>query len=731
MNSQQPPPRFSSGGGYQGFGMHANNASAASSTIFPNNDHEYEEQYHIMPEDQQQHQREQQQMMQGRLSQEAHFQQKIAQSMLTQTSQTNSTNNSDEDLFGMDDVPVTLMMNPPWEVHDTTAPPPPPPLDNSFAAPQFPTMDHHHHVNENEYMQANISNEHHLPRMQSSSKNSTRNTTANSTNISNSNSTHSNSSSNKRGVTFRTHDEIHSWDEQLDQLKHVDEEFFNVAHFLLDVVNVGSVVNVDDIPGYFDSEYDYEQQQCSNTMNHGGGDDGGEGEDTISILARMFTFQCGGGQDVDDFTRHGPPSQAKVGGGGFDGGPQQSSTLGGKNYTLTKKLVQDFQLAVKFRMENIETNDALSVGGGMESTIVARTRDIARKIEAYGLPGMPPPNGMTAPPTQPYQEESSCGVGSEDVVNGTVGYRDDYGVDYNEGGNEYVQEFDAPKPEGTHKEPHFFPILPTVDDEEVNRYGMDENDRRFYSTYGNIPTINEFSSKSNSQSPFKSARKIFSTLIGSKTSIPNEEQCQIRLKQIQREVGNAERMMESSRSNEVISACVNRINKLKEEQRMYQIRKERYKVHSMMKANDSESVKKACRQRIHQLTTELETINLEQYNDDLFGGAGDKNRVMAANVANASGGEDHGWYERALQYVRENQSPSSYHNPHADFYPYEPQQQPPYQARYVPDDYSRHYPEKQYASPRARRIPFSPRNGRPYSQAGSQRRHAFPDHYPY
>ena len=121
------------------------------------------------------------------------------------------------------------------------------------------------------------------------------------------------------------------------------------------------------------------------------------------------------------------------GGGGFDGGSQQqSSTLGGKKYTLTKKLVQDFQLAVKFRMENIETNDALSVGGGMESTIVARTRDIARKIEAYGLPGMPPPNGMTSPPTQPYQEESSCGVGSEDVVNGTVRYRDDYGVDYDD-----------------------------------------------------------------------------------------------------------------------------------------------------------------------------------------------------------------------------------------------------------------------------------------------------------
>lgn len=497
-----------------------------------------------------------------------------------------------------------------------------------------------------------------------------------------------------------------------------------MAHFLLNVVNVGSVVNVDDIPGYFDSEYDYEQQQCNNTTKNNGDD---EGEDTISILARMFTFQCGGGQDVDDFTGGSGVGQAKV--GGFDGGSQQqSSTLGGKKYTLTKKLVQDFQLAVKFRMENIETNDALSVGGGMESAVVARTRDIARKIEAYGLPGMPPTNGLTSPPTQPYLEESSCGVGSEDVVNGTVRYRDDYGVDYyDEGGNEYVQEFDAPKPEGTHKEPHFFPILPTVDDEEVNHggNGMDENDRRFYSTYGNIPTINEFSSKSKSQSPFKSARKIVSTLIGSKTSIPNEEQCQIRLKQIQREIGNAERMMESSRSNEVISACVNRINKLKEEQRMYQIRKERYKVHSMMKTNDSESVKKACRQRIHQLTTELETINLEQYNDDLFGGAGDKNRAMAANVAKASGGEDHGWYERALQYVRENQSP------HADFYPYESQQQLPYQARYVPDDYSRHYPEKQYTSPRARRIPFSPRNGRPYSQAGSPRRQAFPNHYPY
>ena len=133
--SQPPSPHFyTSGGG--NFGK-----DEWDVTIFPNNDHEYQEQYHLPDydyeyynHDGQQQQQQQQHLecktrMQDRMSKNVQLQQKIAQSMLTQTSSSfgpNNNNNmnvnSEEDIFGIDDIPASLMMNPPpWQFSDNNA----------------------------------------------------------------------------------------------------------------------------------------------------------------------------------------------------------------------------------------------------------------------------------------------------------------------------------------------------------------------------------------------------------------------------------------------------------------------------------------------------------------------------------------------------------------------------------------------------------------------------------
>ena len=264
---------------------------------------------------------------------------------------------------------------------------------------------------------------------------------------------------------------------------------------------------------------------------------------------------------------------------------------------------------------------------------------------------------------------------------------------------------------------------------------MNENERRFYNTFGNLSTNIKETQKRNSQSPFKSVCKLFSTLVGpSKSSTPSIEACQIRLRQIRREMSNAERMMESSRSNDVISACANRIKRLKDEERMYQIFKEISKIQAMMQATESESVKKACSQRLYQLSAELNSIDLGQYdegldmNDDVV-------EMDTRPVAKATGGEDLDWYARAQRYVRTQEEPpnpfrsSSLHTAaaHQHYRPHDIRQHPHQYSQhhdaypgYIPDAenyYDRPYPTKQqFASPISPRRVLSPRNGRPYPQ---------------
>ncbi len=219
-------------------------------------------------------------------------------------------------------------------------------------------------------------------------------------------------------VSFGTHDQIFQWDEQLDLLKHVDEEFFSVAHFLLDVVGVwdegnrihGNENGNDNENGggvakegenyYFVNEDDF---QWSDDANNSGiwwdGDDGsrgagghgvaggigGLGKKGSKLLTWLSIFNCsqpvsGGSLSGDDYN-HNKSSF------GLDDGDWSLNSDEKKNrakkYKLTEKLVRDFQAAVDFRMETISSKVRL---GEEESDLVKRTKEIARKVKAYGLP---------------------------------------------------------------------------------------------------------------------------------------------------------------------------------------------------------------------------------------------------------------------------------------------------------------------------------------------------------
>ena len=704
MSSQlpPPPPRFTSGGGYHEVNIGYDN------TIFPmrqDDDQQQEHHYHYEQQQQQQH-------MMDTLTHEAKLQHKIAQSMLTPRADSNNNHNNtaineDDILFGMDDVPITFMNPPPWEesISDHHH-------HGGGGAAQFPAMA--------PFPTSDVMNDPVDDAVSEPAVAATPAETAH-TNYYNNN----NGPSSTKSVTFNTHDEFHSWDEQLDQLLHVDEEFFNVAHFLLEVVNVGSVMNFEDefIGRFEEEEEDYgggggvAQAVALTPVNDGIG----------SILARFFTFECGNAQDVDS-NEYGSTYQMS------NNSNNNNTSPGEKKYKLTKKLVQDFEKALKFRMGNIESNESLLMSGGTESELIIRTKKIAERVEAYGLPGMPPPDERIPEQQQqqqPYEDLYGGVVGREDAANGPAAYGDCYDVDYDEVEEEFLRTLETSKVERNTK-PRHFPILPTDDDEDAfGRGGMNEDERRFYNTFGNLSSKMKQSEKRNSQSPFKSVCKLFSTLVGPKTSTPSREECQIRLQQIQREMNNAERMMESSRSNEVISACANRIKRLKDEERMYQIFKEISKIQAMMQATESESVKKACSQRLYQLTAELKSIDLGHYDEELDV-RNDVVEVDTGPVAKATGGEDLDWYERAQRYVltqEEPQNPARSSNQNTvaanrQYRPHHLQQQQRYSQQYEPypgyipdveNYYERPYPAKQqFASPISPRRALSPRNSRPY-----------------
>lgn len=175
--------------------------------------------------------------------------------------------------------------------------------------------------------------------------------------------------STNKSVTFNTKDEFHSWDEQLDVLKYIDEEFFNVAHYLIDVVGIDNDNNTDDYYCKYSKEEEelilmrsaqqQKQKQQKNSVDRGdisGGCGGG------GILTRLF----GCGIDISaadvlkfddiDLEQREREQQEIIDSQQQQVDEQERLDEGKKKYQLTNKLVDDFVEAVKYRMEIIENS---------------------------------------------------------------------------------------------------------------------------------------------------------------------------------------------------------------------------------------------------------------------------------------------------------------------------------------------------------------------------------------
>eukprot|EP01082_Thalassiosira_pseudonana_P012784 g11515.t1 g11515 contig5:1051083-1052426(+) len=344
------------------------------------------------------------------------------------------------------------------------------------------------------------------------------------------------------------------------------------------------------------------------------------------ILSRLCV--CGDGDDVldDDELAYLGINGEVIGGDGIRsthsfGNTDNTSGLPRmrRRYRLTEKLIRDFELAVRFRMENIALMNESGEDGGVESGIVAPTREIARKIEAYGLPKLPKRAiDCTA------VVENACDEEDRDHGVISVGSKDEHVT--------------SPEDERRRRDAHFFPVLPGVDDD-------DENDQCHSNTNRHISN----KIMSSSSPPF------FATFLKSTSSTPSDENCQWRLHQIRREIEKVQHMSKSTQNKAVQSACQKRTSKLNDERRFYQIIKERHKLQSMLEKTEMDNVKFACKERINQLLIELESLNVTE--DEDF----DMTKANATAYERLSQRQGNDWHQRVLKYVNPNDEQVMWH----------------------------------------------------------------------
>jgi len=464
-------------------------------------------------------------------------------------------------------------------------------------------------------------------------------------------------------VSFGTHDQIFQWDEQLDLLKHVDEEFFNVAHFLLDVVGVWDEANGNGNGGgvakegenyYFVDEEEFQWSDDANNSGHGvGAGIGGLGKKGSKLLTWLTIFNCG--QPVSGGSLSGDDYNYNKSSFGMDDGDwsmnSDEKNNRAKKYRLTEKLVKDFEAAVDFRMENISSKVRT---GEEESDLVKRTREIARKVKAYGLPKR----------EKKGEDESNRGIVSV--------------------GGSYDKSEPSQQPE--RKRQHDTSYIPRLadfdndDDEEEEEEEKEkgENDKPNsikrksqplktkhpsspIGPYANSPPNSD--TKAKVSSPRKSTNNcLFQPFFRSKSSTPSAEECQKRLHQIKHEIENVQKMNGTTKNKAVQAACQKRITKLKDEMRFCQIVKEWHKIRSMMMSSAVEVVKVACKERLKQLVSELETLDLDDEVEEHTVVETEEEEPQSEKAENES--EEHEkkdeqeekengqWYQRVLQYVQ-------------------------------------------------------------------------------
>lgn len=182
-----------------------------------------------------------------------------------------------------------------------------------------------------------------------------------------------------KSVSFNTRDKIHQWDDQLELLKHVDEAFFGAAQYLLEDVH-------DVTSSTARREYDSDDFE----VLYQGYDTGIEREDG-GILSKLF--HCGDAlttaTDTTSYVSDGYNNcipYLGIDGKIIDDGTckgMTSQSIKKKRFKLTEKLLEDLKAAVEYRMQKLDNYDSLE---HVEQEEVVKTREIAWKVEAYGLP---------------------------------------------------------------------------------------------------------------------------------------------------------------------------------------------------------------------------------------------------------------------------------------------------------------------------------------------------------
>eukprot|EP00970_Alexandrium_tamarense_P017640 scaffold10322_cov110-Alexandrium_tamarense.AAC.1 len=244
MNHLPPPPptHFSSGGGYQGYGYHHHHNSNSSAQSAQNYEHEMTHHEQLPPsrsrDNLPQHHgyNSSSQHHQNMMREDEEFRQLVAQRMLS--SQPVATPNSrhnqhhehglrrrDTFDYGFDEISESQLI-PPWEVDYSHT------SNDGGGRRGMQSYPEQSDVRD----EINMDTPHHLMSTNNTYEINTNNIATDAPNT----------PTTPKFVSFGTHDKIHHFDDQLDQLKFVDEEFLSLAHFLLEVVGVGSVLNGDE-----------------------------------------------------------------------------------------------------------------------------------------------------------------------------------------------------------------------------------------------------------------------------------------------------------------------------------------------------------------------------------------------------------------------------------------------------------------------------------------------------
>lgn len=371
-----------------------------------------------------------------------------------------------------------------------------------------------------------------------------------------------------KSVTFRTKDEVHSFDRQSETLRNVDEEFFDVARHLMD----GNVSTIEaNVVG-----------QTKRNPHHSCGN---------SVLSLFFG--CGTGGETNDLS----PKPYNMSDG-------MSSKLYRKaDSTIAKadKLVTDFMSALKFRMENM---------GDRNDDVSTRIKEIAQRIEVYGLPKTYTKATMIHSSTIRRKEKFASNK-SQSI------WKD-------EAGN------------AVKRVPRSFAILPCDNDDDDDD---DENDQGLTNRLYHSKVASLHQSKALSTLSVCTPTSFLGRTKKSVIPFVHSPTSQTRLEQIKSEIQKTQIMFDETINKKVQFACRQRMTMLSNEERLLQIIQERHKIQTMADTTRDESVKVACRERLTMLMVELQSLQVTA------------RAVKVESKTNTPCENPTEWYDQVLNYV--------------------------------------------------------------------------------